>query len=193
MDEYFSDGVLGLVKAIDNFDEARIGTLAFSTYATTCIRNEILMDIRHKKATQQDISLDEVVTSSNNEDFSLENLLSSNEVSPIDAMTKYEYFKAVYQMLEYLSPREQYIIKQKFGLSSWDEIKDGNPYLPCFGTQHKRRTNEDLAKELGCSSSLVSNILNNGLNKLNILLQGGVSAKILKRQLLSKREQDKTI
>lgn len=68
-EEIRSVSLLGLVKAADNFDESK--GLAFSTFAFTCIKNEILMYIRsNKKYTHTSIY------SQINEDIVLEDTLS---------------------------------------------------------------------------------------------------------------------
>ncbi len=46
-DEYVSNGTFGLIKAVLTFENDR--NISFSTYATKCITNEILMGIRKQK------------------------------------------------------------------------------------------------------------------------------------------------
>lgn len=41
--DVIQNGYIGLIKAVDSFDESMGNT--FSTYATRCIFNEILMDL----------------------------------------------------------------------------------------------------------------------------------------------------
>jgi len=48
-DEYFDIGCIGLSKAIKTFDIDRIDEIKFSSYAASCIRNEILMEIRRTR------------------------------------------------------------------------------------------------------------------------------------------------
>lgn len=59
-EDIISEGMLGLVKAADSFDESR--GVRFSTYATMCIRNAMLMFIRKtKKHDPHEVSLYEVI------------------------------------------------------------------------------------------------------------------------------------
>jgi RNA polymerase sporulation-specific sigma factor len=51
LDDIMQEGVIGLVKAAKKFDESR-GTV-FSTYATRCIQNEILMSFRKRRRWQE--------------------------------------------------------------------------------------------------------------------------------------------
>lgn len=46
-DDLFQIGCVGLVKAANHYDASR--GRAFTTYATTCIANEVLMEIRRRK------------------------------------------------------------------------------------------------------------------------------------------------
>lgn len=54
MEELISIGCIGLIKAIDTFDDKK-GRLA--TYACRCIDNELLMLLRGKKKTSREVSL----------------------------------------------------------------------------------------------------------------------------------------
>lgn len=59
-EDIISVGMLGLCKAADTFDESR--GVRFSTYATMCIRNAMLMFIRKtKKHDPHEVSLYEVI------------------------------------------------------------------------------------------------------------------------------------
>ena len=53
------NGYVGLIKAVDSFDESTGNT--FSTYASRCIFNEILMDLRRQNKYAKDISLHAVL------------------------------------------------------------------------------------------------------------------------------------
>ena len=63
------NGYVGLIKAVDSFDESTGNT--FSTYASRCIFNEILMDLKRQNKYAKDISLHTVLANSNRRDDSL--------------------------------------------------------------------------------------------------------------------------
>ena len=58
MEDLISIGCIGLIKAVDTFDE-RKGRLA--TYACRCIDNELLMMLRGKKKLSREVSLFEPI------------------------------------------------------------------------------------------------------------------------------------
>ena len=55
LDDLISIGTIGLIKAVQTFDNARASKL--STYAARCIDNELLMLLRSKKKTNREVSL----------------------------------------------------------------------------------------------------------------------------------------
>ena len=58
MEDLISIGCIGLIKAVDTFDDRR-GRLA--TYACRCIDNELLMLLRGKRKTSKEVSLFEPI------------------------------------------------------------------------------------------------------------------------------------
>ncbi len=105
-----STGILGLIKAAKNFDENK-GT-KFSTYAVPSIRNEILMYLRKNKAHKNDISLETIIhedDSGNTMTIGDKVLVSDENVT--DKIIQGEIFiKCISIMLNFLEPRERYII-----------------------------------------------------------------------------------
>lgn len=67
-EEYMSCGMLGLVKAYNSFDWDR--NIKFSTYATTCILNEVRMELRRNKKSKP-AYLEEVVASDDSKELRL--------------------------------------------------------------------------------------------------------------------------
>lgn len=67
--DIIQNGYVGLIKAIDSFDESTGNT--FSTYAARCIFNEILMDLQRQNKYAKDISLHTVLANSDRRDDSL--------------------------------------------------------------------------------------------------------------------------
>lgn len=58
-EDIISIGTLGLVKAAITFDSSK--NIAFATYASKCINNEIFMNYRKAKRYANEISIDEVI------------------------------------------------------------------------------------------------------------------------------------
>ncbi len=63
-EEFFSVGTIGLLKAVNTFNPDK--KIKFSTYASRCIQNEILMYMRACKKHNNTISLDDIVSTDKN-------------------------------------------------------------------------------------------------------------------------------
>lgn len=111
--ELVSIGSLGLIKAVDTFDVSK--NYKFSTYASRCINNEILMFFRKNSKHQHvdsfdnffydsdgDMAISLIDTISNN--FDIENNYVNNET--------YLFIK---NLVSNLSEREKIIISLQFG------------------------------------------------------------------------------
>lgn len=154
LSDLISIGTIGLIKAINTFDSDKGNRLA--TYAARCIDNELLMMLRSKKKTSREISLYEPIgNDSDGNEINLLDILESNEKDIYeqislkeDTQNLYKYFTKV------LTPREQTIIKLRYGL---------------FGAPET--TQKDIASALGISRSYVSRIEKKALDKLSRVLK----------------------
>lgn len=61
-EDMFQIGCVGLIKAVDTFNED--AGISFSTYASKCIMNEILMELRKQQKQVSEISMETVILSS---------------------------------------------------------------------------------------------------------------------------------
>lgn len=139
-DDLVSVGTIGLIKAIDSFRPDK--NIKLATYASRCIENEILMYLRRLSRIRQEISFDEPL----NTDWEGNELLLSDVMgtdadavySDIEGGVERELLKA---SLSRLSPREQKIMRMRFGLDGGEEM-----------------TQKDVADELGISQSYISRL-----------------------------------
>lgn len=64
--DVIQNGYVGLIKAVDSFDESMGNT--FATYAARCIFNEIAMDLRRQNKYAKDIFLHAVLANGDTRD-----------------------------------------------------------------------------------------------------------------------------
>lgn len=138
--DLISIGTIGLIKAIDSFDESK--GIRLSSYAARCIENEILMYFRSRKKSQQDISLNEPIdTDKDGNMLTLLDTMASNEdiIDQLDTKIKSEQLRRYIQSV--LSLRERRIIMLRYGLYGGRTL-----------------TQREIAQKLNISRSYVSRI-----------------------------------
>ena len=95
-EDLISIGTIGLIKAVESYDLGK--KTKFSTYASRCIENEILMYFRGRKKTAGDISLEEPLdTDRDGNSLTLMELVSDEEdiISRLDIAIKAEKLREV--------------------------------------------------------------------------------------------------
>ena len=146
-EDLVSIGTIGLIKAVDTFDETKGSRLA--TYAARCIENEILMHFRAAKKTAQDVSLSEPIdTDSEGRPLTLMDVLAQEDTIVDDLDRKIKTEKLGRYIRESLDPREREIIALRYGLG-------GRPL-----------TQWQVAERLDISRSYVSRLETKALKKL---------------------------
>lgn len=149
LDDLISIGTIGLIKAVQTFDNARASKL--STYAARCIDNELLMLFRSRKKSNREVSLyDPIGTDKEGNEISLLDVI---ETEPVDIVKNYALKQdtaLLYKLLpQVLTSREQEVLKLRYGL---------------YG--EREQTQREIAKRLNISRSYVSRIEKNALLKL---------------------------
>ena len=147
-DDLISVGSIGLIKAINTFQEGK-GT-ALATYTARCIENEILMLLRSGKKHKNNVSLtDPVGTDKDGNELTLMDLLSEKEDSVFSQVEKsIQREKFIEVLKKFLTDREFTIVSMRYGL------EDGVP-LP----------QREVAKKLGISRSYISRIEKRAIEK----------------------------
>lgn len=140
-DDLISVGSLGLIKAINSY-KLNHGT-QFSTYAAKCIENEILMLIRANKKHKNNVSIEDILGSDEEENEIHVGDLSYNEEDNVEDIVER---KMISQNLDEvlknnLSKREYEIMCMRYGLL-------GTPML----------TQREVAKKLNISRSYISRL-----------------------------------
>ena len=115
VEDLISIGTIGLIKAINTFNPVK--NIKLATYASRCIENEILMYLRRNSKTKMEVSIDEPL----NVDWDGNELLLSDILGTEDDVISRHLedeveIRLLGRAISKLSPREQTIIKLRFGL-----------------------------------------------------------------------------
>lgn len=142
VEDLISIGTIGLIKAINTFNPDK--NIKLATYASRCIKNEILMFLRRNNKTKMEISIDEPL----NVDWDGNKLLLSDilgtEEDTISRNIEKEVDKSLLnKAVSKLNEREKIIVQLRFGLNT----RDGNEH-----------TQKEVADYLGISQSYISRL-----------------------------------
>lgn len=122
-EDYVSIGTIGLIKAAKSFDSSK--NIKFSTYASKCIKNELLMYFRKEKQYPK-ISLDEPI-STNNEgnNLSLADIIPSSDSDFLEKMEENKILERIISIiLNLLEGKERLIILYEIGGGLQREISE---------------------------------------------------------------------
>lgn len=148
-DDLISIGTIGLIKAIDTFDEEK--GIRLATYASRCIDNELLMMLRSGKRLAKEVYLyDPIGSDREGNEINLLDIIEEAEIDIVENIVLEDDIKKLYHMIaKVLTDREREIICLRYGLSNRKEV-----------------TQREIANKLGISRSYVSRIEKKALKKL---------------------------
>ena len=153
LEDLISVGAIGLIKAVQtyNFDK----NIKLATYASRCIENEILMQLRKTTKQKLEVSLDEPLNfDSDGNELLLSDVLSSEEDSVSKSLDLSVEKQLLWNSISKLGRREQDIMKLRFGLGGFEE-----------------KTQKEVADMLGISQSYISRIEKKILVKMKSEIQ----------------------
>ena len=140
-EDLISIGTIGLMKAINSFNADK--KIKLATYASRCIENEILMQLRRNTKIKNEVSIDEPL---NKDSDGNELLLSDILGTDTDITSKRienEVDKALLKIaISKLNKREMEIMKLRFGI-------EGNG---------REKTQKEVADMMGISQSYISRL-----------------------------------
>lgn len=148
-DDLISIGTIGLIKAIDTFDDEK--GIRLATYASRCIDNELLMMLRSGKRLAKEVYLyDPIGSDREGNEINLLDIIEEAEVDIVENIVLEDDIKKLYHVIsKVLTDREREIICLRYGLSNRKEV-----------------TQREIAGKLGISRSYVSRIEKKALKKL---------------------------
>ncbi|NLP35779.1 MAG: RNA polymerase sporulation sigma factor SigK [Clostridiales bacterium] len=148
-DDLISIGTIGLIKAIDTFDNEK--GIRLATYASRCIDNELLMMLRSNKRLAKEVYLyDPIGSDREGNEINLLDIIEEAEIDIVENIVLENDIKKLYSMIgEVLTDREREIILLRYGLHNRKEV-----------------TQREIANQLGISRSYVSRIEKKALKKL---------------------------
>ena len=142
VEDLISIGTIGLIKAINTFDPDK--NIKLATYASRCIENEILMYLRRNSKTRMEVSIDEPLNVDwDGNELLLSDILGTDEDVISRRLEDEVEISLLAKAISKLSPREQTIIRLRFGL--------GHP-------GGREKTQKEVADFLGISQSYISRL-----------------------------------
>ncbi|MBE6640356.1 MAG: sigma-70 family RNA polymerase sigma factor [Ruminococcaceae bacterium] len=147
-EDLVSVGSIGLIKAIDSFDNSN--GARFATYGAKCIQNEILMYFRSQKKLGCEVSINETIDmDKEGNPLTYIDVIAVDDTIAEDIDRKIHIANALKCIDTVLSERERTIIILRYGLGKW-----------------RARTQREVAELLGISRSYVSRIEKAALEKI---------------------------
>lgn len=151
-EDLISTGAIGLIKAVRTFKLDK--NIRLATYASRCIENEILMQIRKTSKIKNDISLDKPLC----EDYDgnqlvLSDILPSEDDVEVKTVDEPSDKQIINELIAKLNSREREIMILRYGLMGQEEL-----------------TQREVALKLGISQSYISRLEKRILSDMKVQL-----------------------
>ena len=149
LEDLISVGTIGLIKAVSSFKIDK--NIKLATYASRCIENEILMQLRKSVKYKNEVSFEEPLSvDGDGNELVLADIIAT-DVDSVSKNIELETEKQIlWNCIKKLNYREQEIMTLRFGLNNSEE-----------------KTQKEVADMLGISQSYISRIEKKILQKLN--------------------------
>ena len=164
--ELISEGNIGLIKAVDKFDETQ--DVKFISYAVWWIRHSMLDAIRRNKLINyveldsdngNGQTLERKVTDDEDESVSSSELMFSNEHDERKRETNDEQRRIISSLLTILSPREKFVIENYYGINNKNELTLNEIGIELkLSSERVRQVKKQALKKLRSKMMLYDNI-----------------------------------
>ena len=142
LEDLISIGTIGLIKAVETYRPEK--NIKLATYASRCIENEILMYLRRNSKTKMEVSIDEPLNVDwDGNELLLSDILGTDDDEISRRLEDEVEIRLLGKAISKLSPREQTIIKLRFGLGRHEG---------------REKTQKEVADLLGISQSYISRL-----------------------------------
>lgn len=147
-EDIVSIGSVGLIKAVRTFHSDK--NIKLATYASRCIENEILMQLRKSTRVKKEISLEQPLSQDKEGNvLSLSDTLASDDEDLDHELILSDEKKAIWNVMNGLAKREREIMLLRYGLEGQEEL-----------------TQKEIADKMGISQSYISRIEKKVLYKM---------------------------
>jgi len=142
LEDLISIGTIGLMKAINTFNTDK--NIKLATYASRCIENEILMQLRRTTKIKTEVSIDEPLNKdSDGNELLLSDILGTDDNITSKAIEDEVDKKLLRIAIDHLNSREKDIMKLRFGIGT---------------LEGKEKTQKEVADMMGISQSYISRL-----------------------------------
>lgn len=153
LEDLVSIGTLGLIKAVKTYRLDK--NIKLATYASRCIENEILMDLRKNKKRRSEISLEDSLSyDSEGNELRLEDILGTEDDIVTKNIEQEQEKKLLIKEINDLNERDRKIMIMRYGLFNTKEV-----------------TQKDVAEMLGISQSYISRIEKKVIKRLKEVIK----------------------
>ena len=148
LEDLISIGAIGLIKAVQTYKYDK--NIKLATYASRCIENEILMQLRKMSKIKGEVSIDEPLNfDADGNELLLSDILYTEADSVSKNLDASVEKQLLWEAIKRLNEREQEIMILRFGLSGREE-----------------KTQKEVADLMGISQSYISRIEKKILDRL---------------------------
>lgn len=152
-EDLISVGAIGLIKAVRTFKVDK--NIRLATYASRCIENEILMQIRKTSKIKNDVSLDKPLCEDNDgNQLVLSDILPGEDDVISRTVDEPADRQIINELISKLSAREREIMVLRYGLMG-----------------HQELTQREVAIKLGISQSYISRLEKRILHDMKLAIE----------------------